>query len=730
MRNEAHGRSAQSGLGVLGSDFGLTGYVEDFVIAPGEKARFMASGPGLTADCTMRRLRHGDPHEDGPGVKYDMVDWDLPATVSVDPQPLDLGSYVEVPHSDSLNPKGSFLTCAWIQPTLPNSRWQAIISQGSPGDFSFGMYLAGENILVGAMSVDGRTPIWARSFNPVRFGAWQFVALYVDLADGRLRLSHQLGPASQMETWSYPGATKPAFASAGRVLIGALDTGTRVGGHFNGKISRPMIVSGRFEPERLRSLASGDSDPEDRLAVWDFSQGISGQRVVDVSGNANHGTTRNMPARGVTGPDWLGTPAKLYQDAPSEYDAVYFHDDDLDDAGWAACVEIVTPETALPGIYSLHLGSADDQLWLPFVVTSQLRVGDLALLLPTLSWQAYSSNRLPYSWTNDAHIDTALSIYTPHSDGSMNYYSSSRKPTRALDPTKRLEPWGHHGIIADLYIVDWLEHQEQEYSVFTDHDLAHRGMSLLESHRCWIIGSHPEYWTESMMRALNAYISSGGRVMHLGGNGLYWVTSIDPDRPWLMEVRKSGEGDYDNTFGLVAPDGEYQHSTTLQVGGPWTRRGFASNQIVGVEHAGNIFTDGSGERGYVRTAESRSPKYDWIFDGVQEDLIGAYGLNLGSAVGYETDAIRHQLTEGEDRTVTLLARSTHPDFDPPKWVAATPSADMCMVEAGGGGAVFTTGSVTWSGSLSHDDYSSDISAITLNVLRRFLDTPSDIPVIE
>ena len=34
-----------------------------------------------------------------------------------------------------------------------------------------------------------------------------------------------------------------------------------------------------------------------------------------------------------------------------------------------------------------------------------------------------------------------------------------------------------------------------------------------------------------MLDALEATSSSGGRLMYLGGNGFYWVTSIDPERP-------------------------------------------------------------------------------------------------------------------------------------------------------------------------------------------------------
>ena len=48
-------------------------------------------------------------------------------------------------------------------------------------------------------------------------------------------------------------------------------------------------------------------------------------------------------------------------------------------------------------------------------------------------------------------------------------------------------------------------------------------------------------------------------------------------------------------------------------------------------------------------------------------------------------------------------------------------ADLVFFETPQGGAVFSTGSVAWAGSLAHDGYDNDVSRITGNVIRRFLD---------
>ena len=48
-------------------------------------------------------------------------------------------------------------------------------------------------------------------------------------------------------------------------------------------------------------------------------------------------------------------------------------------------------------------------------------------------------------------------------------------------------------------------------------------------------------------------------------------------------------------------------------------------------------------------------------------------------------------------------------------------ADMVFFETPNGGAVFSTGSIAWAGSLGHNGYDNNVARITGNVLRRFID---------
>ena len=49
-------------------------------------------------------------------------------------------------------------------------------------------------------------------------------------------------------------------------------------------------------------------------------------------------------------------------------------------------------------------------------------------------------------------------------------------------------------------------------------------------------------------------------------------------------------------------------------------------------------------------------------------------------------------------------------------------ADITFFETPSGGAVFSTGSISYAGSLSPNDYQNDIARLTGNVLKRFLDS--------
>jgi N,N-dimethylformamidase len=719
----------------------LEGYWQEHAVTAGGSAEAMLSGAGV-AEVSLIRLIHGDPNPEGPGYRDEPVSWFERRTVPLSVQHLDLGSFVEIPHSTGLNPTGSFTLGLWLLPTRLSGDWQALAAKWGRDDAQFGLFCVGSGTLAGAVSLDGTSTIWCASRQYVEPGAWQFVAMAHDAEHGRITLYHGCAAArTELATsgWDGPALMEsaktipagPVHDGGGPLLFGALaspDTGHWA--HFDGKLARPFLVSGALTQDdlaRVREHGLCDLN-ETVLGAWNLSADVSSTRIVDASGNGRHGRAVGGPTRAVTGPAWSGTPATLYTDAPERYDAIHLHSDDLEDAGWPATLTVHVPSEARPGIYAARVVCRHDRLTLPLIVRAQRPTADLCVLLPTLTWQAYGSNRGPYSFTEDGVVDRVLCIYDEHADGTPVNYATRRKPTRSGDPSQGIRPWGTHNLPADLYLIDWLRHRGQDHDVLCDQDLHQHGADALRPYRCVMLGSHPEYWTSAMLSGLETYLEDGGRVMYLGGNGLYWVTSLDPERPHVMEVRKSGDGDYDQ-FATHAQPGQMQHSTTLETGGLWSRRARPARRLVGIEHAANVFVQAEGRWGFERLPDSYQPQYSFVFDGVAEGVFGDFGLNLGSAAGYEMDASHEWHWSGDWRPV-VLAQARHPSFMSTMRMPVPRASEIALIAAPSGAAVFSAGSVTWTGSLSHNGYRNGVSTITENVLHRFLETPPGQPVVD
>src|SRR5262249_6989722 len=142
-------------------------------------------------------------------------------------------------------------------------------------------------------------------------------------------------------------------------------------GHFvfNGKIDSPRLFSRPLDPSEIERLQKGSSPPNVAgnalVAAWGFSVGITRSKVTHTSRNALHGVAINMPMRAVTGRNWTGDEFN-FKHAPEQYGAIYFHDDDLDDAHWEADFELTVPISLKSGVYAARLRSGDLEDYIPF----------------------------------------------------------------------------------------------------------------------------------------------------------------------------------------------------------------------------------------------------------------------------------------------------------------------------------------------------------------------------
>jgi N,N-dimethylformamidase len=537
---------------------------------------------------------------------------------------------------------------------------------------------------------------------------------------------------------------------------------------YNGKIDRPRVSRAALSKAEIDALARGFEGCNATLrgkvvGAWDFHANIAKNvatcQVLDVSPARLNGFAINLPVRGMTGYNWTGDDI-VYHHAPQEYGAIHFHDDDIDDARWDVDFSWTVPAKLKSGVYAARLriggkSSPETEDYIPFFVRPPrgTATAKVAFIAPTNSYMAYSNDnlatnsvvaqllagRVPIMNASDLylneHREYGLSTYSCHSDGTGVCYSSRLRPILNMRPKYRhwLSPslWQFN---ADLHLTDWLEQMGYSFDVHTDEDLDREGVELLNRYRVVLTGSHPEYSSERMLDAYEAYQAGGGRWMYLGANGFYWCSQYHPDNGNIIEVRKGEAG----TRAWTANPGEYNNAFDGKFGGMWRARGRIPSKVCGLTFTGYGFDVSTY---YRREADSLRPECAWMFQGIGKDeIIGDFGLVGGGAAGLEID--RYDLEFGTPHNAYLLARSEgHTDlmmqvneeihFTVRGYYGGGDEnpmirADMIYYKTPQDGAVFAPGSLAWCGALSHNGYRNNVSRLMKNVLDGFL-KPGPLP---
>jgi N,N-dimethylformamidase len=495
--------------------------------------------------------------------------------------------------------------------------------------------------------------------------------------------------------------------------------------------------------EEIEAVRNGGAGPEEALvAAWNLGALPYALTIADLSPHRLAAQLVNNPARAVTGHSWSGRASCFISD-PEQYEAINFHDDDIEDAGWAADFHWRVPEGLKSGVYAARLRSGDEEDYLPVFVRPKAPTAPILFLAPSFTYQAYANERFHahryVDWSEGSdheaklsrqdaytasHPELGCSLYDLHRDGGVCTSSSRLRPVLNFRP-KLTSYWNgagrHFG--ADMYLIDWLDREGFQHDIVTDEDLHIEGLDLLAAYRVVLTGSHPEYFSQAMRDALDAYLASGGRLMYLGGNGCWWVTSVDPLRSHVIEVRKSSPW---GVPGIVVDPGEHYHSTTGELGGGWRARSLGPESLFGVGYTSEGFCQA---RPYRRQPGSFDPSMAFIFEGIGEkEVIGDFGLGMGGAAGDEFDRV---FPLGSPPDTLILASSWDHShiclnysfpYMPKEEKAASVRADMTYYRTSGDGEVFSVGSMCWCTSLPHNGYKNNVARITGNVLRRFMES--------
>ncbi len=685
----------------------LVGYLDRWSARPGEAiAVKVSSAIGEPYAADLVRIIHADPNPAGPGMKLEAVASAFAGMYPSRAQPVTPGSYGVVEAVPAVVDGGAVRVR--VQPGLLAAA-QPVLALG-------GMVLrvAAEGASV---AVDGKTVCAVAA--PMLERCWY--ELKARFEGGAVHLAQRALETSWGVVDSGDATGSAPAPGSGVLLIGADPDG----GRFDGRIEAPCLLG-----------PAGET-----IASWDFAVGIDTDRIAGTV----PGILVNLPTRGVRGSRWTGSEMD-WKHAPDQYAAIHFHADDLYDAGWETDFTIAVPDGMRSGVYGVRLRGAGHEDVIPFFVLAPRGTvtAPVAYLAATFTYQAYA-NHARFNFDHafraraaewgatphnpEDHPDYGASTYNRHPDGTGISLSSLRRPVLTLRPGfltfNDARGSGLRHFSADSHLTDWLEAVGQEFDVITDHDLHREGAALLAPYRCVLTGSHPEYHTPQTLDALGDYVGAGGRLCYLGGNGFYWRIAVSDTVPDVMEVRRAEGG----IRAWDAAPGEAYQQLDGGYGGLWRRLGRPPQKLAGVGFSSQGLFEGSH---YRRLPASYDGAASWIFEGVEGDVLGGYGLSGGGAAGFELDRADRRL--GSAPNIVILARSeAHQDH-----FVAVPEellshvntvtgeaprdlirAEIVYFDTVQGGAVFATGSITFCGSLSHDGYDSGISRMLRNVVTRF-----------
>ena len=387
---------------------------------------------------------------------------------------------------------------------------------------------------------------------------------------------------------------------------------------------------------------------------------------------------------------------------------------------------IAAPERT--GLYYVHMKAlrAGDFFSFPLIVAPGVARSDVAVLASTMDWNAYNDfgGRSNYVAAGSLPLEPAVNVReeSPYlRDTGGRFWN---RPNDDYDPLSfdRPEPvnrvdedeqittpmWrigSEHVAPATWRLVGWLEREGIPHDLYAENQLD-SGVLDLDRYRVLILDQHPEYWTRKMYEAVKTWVfQRGGRLMYLGGNGLDCEVELvdggraarhlDGDQSYYVTNRDFTGGPFSFSPRRIERGGRYECPASL-LGVRTTLTGMGTAAPYRVLDADHFAFEGTGLKA--------------------GDLFGRESLDMRNdgrgASGHETDRTCEHTPAG----ARLLAKGINPHEG---------GSELVSFETDSGGAVFSTGSISWICCLPVDDL---VSEITANVIRHFSAQTADKPV--
>lgn len=698
----------------------LIGYTDRLSVRPGETIDFkISSQTNQPVRAWLTRSISADPNPDGQGI----VEWPQdaafePIAIDAGDQAFASGSYVITDQAIACHPQAGFHLGATLFPTLIKSGPQVIISAG---------HLA-LTLEKGALCLRVGGQHFVSTYK-IPLNHWICVEARLDALASTLQLTQWTPGKNQKKEEHLFSVSLDALPgeTTARVSMAAGMEGDLHTDHFNGKIEAPFLQFG--DEERLQ---------------WDFSQDISTTRIVETSSRKLDGVIRNFPARAVTGSNW-NSEEMCWRHAPGHYGAIHFHETDIYDFEWDTTFSFSIPDNLPSGVYVMRMKSGIHEDAMPFFVCapSGKPTAKLCVLVSTFTYVIYGNHARPdydpswqeriedweaYPYNPAEYPAYGHSTYNFHSDNSGICHASHLRPLLNLRPGFLTfgsgEGSGLRHLQADSHLISWLHSQNIEFDLITDQELHDEGIAAIDAYECVITGSHPEYHTLQTLDALQNYRDGGGHFCYLGGNGFYWRIVAHKQNAGILEIRRAEDG----IRAWAAEPGEYYNAFDGSYGGLWRRSGRPPQMLCGVGFSAQGEFNGIG---YQRACFD--PQYEWIFEGIDSTVIGDFGFSGGGAAGFELDRAEPRLGTPENAVILASSGGHGKDFilvpeeqltHLTTWSGSSAQsmirADMIYFDVPGGGSVFSTGSITFCGSLPWNNFQNNVSRILKNVIDRMI----------
>lgn len=353
---------------------------------------------------------------------------------------------------------------------------------------------------------------------------------------------------------------------------------------------------------------------------------------------------------------------------------------------WDVDFDVWVPDAWPSGFYAAYCQCTNgDDFYVVFIVKPFSGLAALArperrkrfaVLACTNTWNAYNTWGGRDYYTDPLELKLSFERPSPQTRPAPPYFEIPDDLGRlSIDGYTRSQTR------AELWVLTWLEDSGYLFDLYSDADF-HAWSFDPADYAGLILSTHPEYWSLEMRNRLDAYLAAGGRLVYLGGNGLYERVEYTPDLR-LMVLR---QGDTTRTQRWLFRD-----------------QGRAELDVLGIAYNNDSWMyPVTGYR--TRRADHRFLRNTGLIHNAPFGESGLTGTKAtaenGKACGWEMDDQR----DGHPPGCVVLAEST----------GAPNGASQMTCWDKSGGFVYSVGSLIYGGSLVVDP-------VLQQILRNVLD---------